>query len=521
MQLHRRRRNPYVDLVPFLRPLPSVLGLVTGWFAPTIGGCFHASSTNDTAGTESATEGSTGGSTSLSTVTTVEPTTTISGTTTASDTGSTGAPECTVDGDCADMAAECQVATCDGGTCQVSDADEGTPCGDATDDDCTAPDTCDAAGTCLSNDSDGASCDGCSADLCSCMAGTCVDCSALADTNLFTTPRSIVGWELTGGWGLFTGAPEAQDYGTGVLSPAIPFGSQVLGTDGNRVPPYPGGELEQSYAHTPPFELPATLDFQSWHLDEGGSGEGNYDGKMVRVSVDGGATWTTLVDCLGGVGTAPFCSYVTSRTGDNWDIVSLPIPGPMVGQTGIVELAYDTGDNCCQFERGWFIDVTEFATECACTSDASCQAWTTDCGTGVCGSNGACNLMPQSGGTACGSTDENTCTIADVCDGIGLLRRRRRAQRHPLRGLRRRHRLVQRLRRRRVHRLSRPDPARRLRERARNPGLGHRVGNRQPGRVAALRRVADVLAGVGGVHRPRPGVRHRRQPRPTLPGERD
>ena len=50
--------------------------------------------------------------------------------------------------------------TCDGaGTCLANHASSGTSCGDATDDECTAPDTCDGAGTCLANHvASGASC---------------------------------------------------------------------------------------------------------------------------------------------------------------------------------------------------------------------------------------------------------------------------------------------------------------------------------------------------------------------------
>ena len=51
--------------------------------------------------------------------------------------------------------------TCDGaGTCQANDAPPGTPCGDGSDTQCTDPDTCNGAGFCLDNhEPDGTACD--------------------------------------------------------------------------------------------------------------------------------------------------------------------------------------------------------------------------------------------------------------------------------------------------------------------------------------------------------------------------
>lgn len=333
------------------------------------------------------------------------------------DDDSTGDPECQGDGDCADMAGECEVATCGSdGMCEVGNAPEGTACGDTTDAECNGADTCDGNGTCVDNVlADGLDCSDCDSGQCICGAGTCDDCIAFADTNLFSTQRSLNGWELTGDWGLYTQAPASRSQLDGMLSPAIPFGNQVLGTDGNRHDPYPGGHMEFSYARTPPTELPTSLEFQSWHLDEGA---GTFDNKTIRISTDGGKTWTDIISCVLDP-LLPFCASVNTRTADDWDSISLDLPAPLVGQEGIIEFAYDTFDGCCDFEKGWYIDVTNFATECACTADATCAAYGTECGEGVCGANGGCNLDPMPAGTACGDGDMNACTAPDQCDAFG------------------------------------------------------------------------------------------------------
>lgn len=367
---------------------------------------------------------------------TVDPSTTSTdGTTTDDPTvdpdssgGTTDGPACDGNEDCADMATECTDAVCEGGRCVLTDFDEGTPCGDATDGECNGADACDGAGTCVDNVlGDGAACTECDGLECACAAGACSECAAFADTNEFTTTRSTVGWELTGDWGLYTGAPSAYNGGKGkfggpggggeaILLPQIPFGGQVFGTDGNRSAPYPGGHEEDSYARTKPIVLPANLDFRSWHLDEG---SGTYDNKYVRVSVDGGKTWTDVFNCVTVTPDSPLCAQVNQREPDDWTDVSLEVPKALVGQVGIVEFAYVTGDSCCNFERGWFIDTTSFATECACGADSVCDAFATECGGGLCGDSGACGLDPVGAGTACGSNASTSCGSADSCDDVG------------------------------------------------------------------------------------------------------
>jgi hypothetical protein len=307
---------------------------------------------------------------------------------------------------------ECQEGVCNrDGMCEVQLLPEGTACGDDGQSECSGADTCDAAGQCATNDAlDGTTCTGCPLGVCACAAGACGDCAAFAPQNNFITTRSIAGWTLTGGWGLYRQAPQNQSQGP------TTFGSQVFGTDGNRAAPYPGGEVEASSARSGPFTLPATLEFLSWNVDEG---SGSYDTKTIRVSTDGGATFTTVFDCNAGGG-QPFCqARQAPRAPDDWDAISIPLPPALVGATGIVELTYNTGDGCCGFEQGWFIDVTNFATECACADDGGCEGLGSSCGAAVCGGSGECELAAVAAGMACGDATNSTCDDPDACDGIG------------------------------------------------------------------------------------------------------
>jgi hypothetical protein len=79
---------------------------------------------------------------------------------------------------------------------------------------------------------------------------------------------------------------------------------------------------------------------------------------VIRVSVDGGNQWSTLVNCDGNM-TVPFCipsPAFQNRALEDWDSVSLPIPAALVGQTGVVEFVYNTVDAGQGWERGWYMD---------------------------------------------------------------------------------------------------------------------------------------------------------------------
>jgi hypothetical protein len=327
----------------------------------------------------------------------------------------TSPPECTSDDDCAGLAVgECEVPYCNGsGVCVPNEAPAGTPCGDPADTECSNPDSCDGAGNCSPNDAvTGSTCSSCGDDQCTCSAGACTTCAGYPPTNNFITTRSIEGWELTGSWGLHRRTPQSE------VAPGSEFVGQVLGSNGNRVEPFPGNEVEVSYARTPPTTLPATLAFLSWNVDEGG---GLADNKTVRVSVDGGASWDTLADCAVD-GSWPFCQPTLSKSPAVFDLVQIPVPPELQGMTAIVEFGYDTVDACCNFEKGWYIDSLNVAQECACAVHDDCAPFGTECGVGYCAASGECGLMAAAAGSACGDPFDNQCNGADACDGVGYCR---------------------------------------------------------------------------------------------------
>src|SRR5690606_4858406 len=113
----------------------------------------------------------------------------------------------------------------------------GTSCGpDAAE--CQAGGACDGSGACVVPDLEGATCASCDGDpaACVCRGGACATCTTFASVNTFSAP-DLPGWELTGGWGLYTRFPRDRQ-----APSEVPIGDRVLGTDGNRSRPYPGGE---------------------------------------------------------------------------------------------------------------------------------------------------------------------------------------------------------------------------------------------------------------------------------------
>jgi hypothetical protein len=335
--------------------------------------------------------------------------------------GSGGQPECVGNAECAALSDECNDGVCNAGFCEAMPVADGTACGDPSDSACDAMDTC-IAGVCEANLAVlGTPCNDCPAgpgQCAGCQDGLCGDCSTFATAQTFVHPSSLDGWELTGDWRLYQEAPRnAQS-----LDP-VDFPGVVLGTDGNRSQPYPGGENEISYARTKPTTLPAVLEFMSWHVDEGGFG---IDTKEIRISVDGGLNWTTVALCQGGpLSQFPFCQFVgDGRPADQWDSITITVPAALVGQEGIVEFSYNTGDSCCSFERGWYLTNLNFATGCACDSAAACGWANSECATASCHGSGECRLATLGQGMACGDTSSAECDNPDTCDAFGYCRER-------------------------------------------------------------------------------------------------
>lgn len=355
-----------------------------------------------------------------------------------------GGPPCSSDAECKslDDPSGCAVGHCDGsGTCTVQPAAAGTACGSLIADACTQPDTCDGAGQCVANHAaDGTECPapnectaslGCSAGacsakdkafasacggcpgagsgtLCGCNAGACADCQNLANLRSFDNDK-LSGWSLTGGWSIYGAAPPSSVY------PAVSFDSFVLGTDGNRVQPYPGNHAETSSALSPPMRITNSLAFRSWNVDEA------FDKKTIRLLLQTGQV-EVLVDCaspVSGQPQLPFCATVNRlRSAAEWDHVVLDT-SRFAGEVAQIEFIYDTGDPCCGFEQGWFIDDLNFG--CACTSDADCTHLISACGDALCNAaTGVCEIQPAApAGTPCGSGASLACTLPDTCTTSG------------------------------------------------------------------------------------------------------
>lgn len=256
------------------------------------------------------------------------------------------------------------------GECQFAPASEGVACGDAAESDCNLPDTCDGLGLCRANQEPSGLtyCTDCPFDEPSCnphcQDGYCENCSSFAELQGFDGDASLTGWTIetfegTAGWGLYNAAPASS--AAPANEPIVLEGEPVLGTDGNRVAPYPGGEEEHSRITSLPDTVPASITFRSWNVDEGGA---EYDNKLVELSVDDGLTWVVLADCSVVDAPFPFCENVETRAGDDWDDVALDTSA-YVGQVGRLRFTYDTIDGCCEGERGWFIDDLNFAQSCS------------------------------------------------------------------------------------------------------------------------------------------------------------
>lgn len=332
-----------------------------------------------------------------------------------SSTNTGGASGCKTNDDCKAMTVGCTLGVCTAsGTCVAQNAPAGTACGDATKSDCNGADSCDANGACQTNVAvDGTYCGDCAAGpgQCSfCAAGQCGDCTTRATTKTFRKQGSLGGWQLTGGWGLYEQTPPS--YGTfgNPGTPPVVFARPVFGTDGNRAHPYPGKEVETSFAVSPPTLIPSSLTFMSWNNDEGSA----YDKKTISISVDGGNSFTTVAVCLN-YNDFPFCQSGSAA----WLPVTIDLSShpDLVGKVGLVRFSYDTRDDLTGFEQGWYIDELNFAQECGCNADPDCSVFDGTCAKGACDTtNHECSLTPQATNMACGDGATTTCSEADTCD---------------------------------------------------------------------------------------------------------
>lgn len=154
-------------------------------------------------------------------------------------------------------------------------------------------------------------------------------------------------------WGVYAGAPPSFE------NPGVPFPGPVFGTDGNQTPPYPATESENSSVESPLTLIPSSLTFESWHVDEGAV----VDNKRIVIAVEGEGE-VEVLDC-GMQNQYPFCiGSFGPRSADAWDSIAIPVPPELVGKLGTIRIVYETLDNCCSFEQGWYLRNANFFTLC-------------------------------------------------------------------------------------------------------------------------------------------------------------
>jgi subtilisin family serine protease len=116
-----------------------------------------------------------------------------------------------------------------------------------------------------------------------------------------------------------------------------------------------------SRLETPAIVIPtsaayATLSFWQWYRNES-----NYDGGNVKISTDGGATWTLLTPDIGYNGTSRSTTagiplepiFTGTATGNFWHKVTFNLT-PYKGQSSIIRLHFGS-DGSVAYE-GWYVD---------------------------------------------------------------------------------------------------------------------------------------------------------------------
>jgi len=180
-----------------------------------------------------------------------------------------------------------------------------------------------------------------------------IDCSTLlgSSTGLEDFEGDTSGWTFNGtdsSWNIYT-----QTCATESLSSPYTFDSKVLGTSGNAGADCSGNHQEESYALSPAFTLPTGdklyLKLDSMAIDENGpcTADGEFDRKSVFIAQ--GMTDTVLNDCY------PLNQSNEMTTAPDKSTWVFDISA-FSGQNIQIGFNYSTGDNCCEFEYGWFID---------------------------------------------------------------------------------------------------------------------------------------------------------------------
>ena len=343
---------------------------------------------------------------------------------------------------CSDDGNECTSDVCTAGLCEHLAKSSGDACGDSADGPCTAPDTCDGAGTCLANDEpDETACPGdaliCTDDIC--LAGACEhpalpigtlcdgagaeDCSG-ADTcdgegacvandgsdgspctpddndctqdqceaGVCTHPVSELGAPCGDSEGSDCSAPDSCDAGGICLLNHAPDGD-ACADDGNEC----SEDVCDSGACVHPASAPGASCGDP--LEDDCTAADSCDGAgacLANDAPDDASCTTDDNDCTDDVCVAGACEHPPSVIGTS---------------CGDGSVSACDGADSCDGEGACLVNFS--ADDTACESDDS------ECTDDLC-SGGLCTHVPLSEGVACGDPSATDCSAPGSCDAAGL-----------------------------------------------------------------------------------------------------
>jgi hypothetical protein len=108
---------------------------------------------------------------------------------------------------------------------------------------------------------------------------------------------------------------------------------------------------------TTPFTVPAAFQFKFWHWYQF---ESNYDGGNVKITIDGGATWT-LITPVGGypgvMSSNPYmngqAAYTGTTAGASWNQAVFDLSAY---EGNVVQIMWETASDSSVQYNGWYID---------------------------------------------------------------------------------------------------------------------------------------------------------------------
>ena len=199
---------------------------------------------------------------------------------------------------------DCTVDICDGLECRHPLVEAGARCGSERGDECTAPDSCDGEGQCLSNDAEnGSACNGGSCTLGECVAGQPVGCPALVVTGLpFST-----GWRTVGRVDLYGGGCDTTntpDFAVVFTAPAsATYRIDATGEVGTNDPELGGDDASELADSVLTITAGACGGFGAAQLfcnDDIATNDDNFDSR-VELPLEAGETITIYVNEFGEV----------------------------------------------------------------------------------------------------------------------------------------------------------------------------------------------------------------------------